>query len=407
MDRYTGRPSCLPEINPVADDDLLSLDFTSMVPEPSPAPVPASPPLVTPEPFTLELVAVDAPVPVPLPVAAEPQAAALPPAVPVRPVNPECLVEAAELQARGEEVEACKRLETGIKRGSALGADEDRVWLALFQQLQLLGRQAAFDTLALVYARRFEKSPPTWVPPAVETSIACAGSSGLALGVALNGQVGESLKQLMIQAQMQDQVALDVSAVADADNAGCTLVMRAMAALKKARKTCVFTGADQLAAVLASKLPVGQKTNEPMWLLMLELYQQAGEQAVFEDAAVNYAVTFEVSPPSFEATKLSAALKPVVSQTAVDGLVWRGRLVGDQSALCAALAQAGAIKDIVIDATGLLRIDAVAATQLKSALEALRNSRASIRIRGLGHLIDVFLGSQGLGDVARLETRKV
>lgn len=406
MDRYTGRPSCLPEVNTVADDDLLSLDFTFMVPEPTPAPVPApAPPAVAAEPFTLELVAVDEPVPLP-PVAAE-APVVVPPPPPVRPAVPECLVEAAELQARGEEVEACKRLETGIKRGSALGTDEDRVWLALFQQLQLLGRQNAFDTLALVYARRFEKSPPAWVPPAVETSIASAGSSGLALGVALNGKVGELLKQLMTQAQMQDQVALNVSAVVDADNAGCTLVMRALGALKKARKSCVFIGADHLAALLASKLPVGQKTNEPMWLLMLELYQQTGEQTVFEDAAVNYAVTFEVSPPSFEAVKRSAQPNPVAFPAAVDGLVWRGRLVGDQSALCAALTEVDATKEIAIDASGLLRIDTVAATQLKSALEALKNSGASISVRGLGHLLAVFLGNQGVGDIVRLETRKI
>jgi anti-anti-sigma regulatory factor len=324
-------------------------------------------------------------------------------------VVPECLVEAAELQARGEEVEACKRLETGIKRGSALGADEDRVWLALFQQLQLLGRQTAFETLSLVYARRFEKSPPAWVPPAIEASAASTGSTGLALGLAFNAQVGDALKQLMAQAQTQDQVVLDVSAVADADNAGCTLAMRALAALKKARKSCLFVGAAQLATVLAKKLAVGQNTNEPMWLLMLELYQQAGDQALFEDAAVNYAVTFEVSPPSFEAAKVSAQPKlvlPVVPAVAVDGLVWRGRLLGDQSSLCAALTKAEGANEITIDAAGLIRIDAVAATHLKSVLQTLSNSGAAISILGLGHLLAVFLDNQGWGDIVRLQTRK-
>jgi hypothetical protein len=38
-----------------------------------------------------------------------------------------------------------------------------------------------------------------------------------------------------------------------------------------------------------------------MWLLLLELHQQAFHQEAFEEAAVNYAITFEVSPPSWEA----------------------------------------------------------------------------------------------------------
>jgi len=36
------------------------------------------------------------------------------------------------------------------------------------------------------------------------------------------------------------------------------------------------------------------------WLMLLDLYQHLGMRAEFEEAAVNYAVTFEISPPSWE-----------------------------------------------------------------------------------------------------------
>ena len=57
-------------------------------------------------------------------------------------------------------------------------------------------------------------------------------------------------------------------------------------------------GADKAVALLAPVAATGDRNNEQAWLLLLELYQQLGDQASFDEAAVNYAITFEVSPPS-------------------------------------------------------------------------------------------------------------
>ena len=45
----------------------------------------------------------------------------------------------------------------------------------------------------------------------------------------------------------------------------------------------------------------GEKSVDvAVWLLLLDLYQMLGLQNEFEEAAVDYAVTYEVSPPSWE-----------------------------------------------------------------------------------------------------------
>ena len=117
----------------------------------------------------------------------------------------------------------------------------------------------------------------------------------------LNVGVGEVLKQAMKLAATSTLVRMDVSKLTDADNNGATLLMRGIAALKRAKKEFVFGSPAHLAQILQQKLVVGERANQEMWLLLLELHQQAFHQEAFEEVAVNYAITFEVSPPSWEA----------------------------------------------------------------------------------------------------------
>lgn len=365
-----------------ADDDPFSLDFTAAMPT---APVPEA---VLPE---------SAP-PVAPTVAKYPQVS-LPPV----------LLEAAELYAQGKEIDACRRLEGAIKANEALGDASLRVWQALFELLQALGRQSAFDTLAMAYARRFELSPPTWMAPAENDDRVNATSGGRAhvsLAGSLNARVGDALKQMMKLAQTSSLVRLDLAKLTDADNDGATLLMRALAALKKARKEYLFGSPEHLAAILAAKVVPGRREQEAMWLLLLELYQQAYRQSEFEEAAVNYAVTFEVSPPSFEPPPAGlvkvAAPPPLVTPT----LLLRGQILGAGAAEFAEIA-ACTSPEVEIDALGLVRIDAASVAALKSVLTSLNAADHHVCISGLSQLVAAYLTAQDLVSQAELRTRKV
>ena len=343
----------------------------------------------------------------------EPEISA-PPAAPLRQPLPPALAEAAVMYAAGQELDAMRRLETAIKSNEDLGDAAVRAWGCLFELLQVLGRRPAFDSLALSFARRFEKSPPTWSPVVDGPHVASESSGGRAhvsLSGVLDAGIGEVLKQTMKLAATSAMVRMDLAKLDDADNNGATLLMRALAALKRAKKEILFGSPDHLAQLLAAKVVPGQRSNESMWLLLLELYQQAYQQDAFEEAAVNYAVTFEVSPPSWEPLPARPAEAPQASSeisVKADEFVLRGQMLGAGAADYApleALLAGGAEFDI--DAHNLVRIDAANAAQLLDVLTRLHAAGKKMRIIGLSTLVAAYFETLGFADVADLRARAI
>jgi anti-anti-sigma regulatory factor len=318
------------------------------------------------------------------------------------------------MYAAGLELDAMRRLEAAIKNGEDLGDAAVRAWGGLFELLQALNRRPAFDALALTFARRFEKSPPAWGPVVDGPHMASESSGGRAhvsLTGVLNAGVGEVLKQAMKLASTSTIVRMDMAKLDDADNDGATLLMRALAALKRAKKEYVFGSPEHLAQILAAKLAPGERRDESMWLLLLELYQQAYQQELFEEAAVNYAVTFEVSPPSWEALPARAdASEQVASQPVAkaDGFVLRGQMLGATASDFAPLeAELSGSEEFDIDAYNLVRIDAGSARLLLEALTRLHAAGKKLRIIGLSTLVAAFLETLGFSDVAELRPRAI
>jgi hypothetical protein len=385
------------------DDDLFSLDFTVYVPVP---PVP--------EPEPLRLVEPEPPPPPPPPPPEPEPVRVFAPAAPKYPelVLPPTLLAAGELYAQGKDMEACRLLELAIKSNQALGDMALRVWQALFELLQTLGRQQAFETLAMAYAKRFELSPPTWLASVAEDDVVNSSSGGRAhvsLAGTLNARVGDALKQMMKLAQSSSLVRLDLGKLVDADNDGAILVMRALTALKKAGKEYVFGSPEHLATILGSKLESGRRESEAMWLLLLELYQQAYLQDAFEEAAVNYAVTFEVSPPSFESLPPGRPVLESVSIPVAVPLSLRGQMLGagpaEFAAIAACAGEAGA-GDLDIDALSLVRIDAASVDALKGVLTQLNDAGYFVRIIGVSQLVAAFLAARNVTAQAELRIRK-
>ena len=373
------------------DDDLMSLDFTVPGAFETPPEEPSAPAI-----------------------SVAPEISAAPPP-PVRQPLPPALAEAAVMYASGQELEAMRRLEAAIKSGEDLGDFAVRAWGCLFELLQVLGRRPAFDALALTFARRFEKSPPTWSPMVDGPHVASESSGGRAhvsLSGVLDAGIGEVLKQTMKLAATSAMVRMDLAKLDDADNSGATLLMRALAALKRAKKEIVFGSPDHLARILAAKVVPGERSNESMWLLLLELYQQAYQQDAFEEAAVNYAVTFEVSPPSWEALPARPVEAPPQAASEIsaktDEFVLRGQMLGAGAANFSPLeAVLAGSAEFDIDAHNLVRIDAVSAAQLLDVLTRLHAAGKTLRIIGLSTLVAAYLETLGFADVADLRARVI
>lgn len=372
----------------MSDDDLPSLDFTlpGLISAPSPDPVP--------------VVAPAKPAPVTAPTKGDPFAH-LPPA----------LVDAATLHAAGDTLGAMRRLEVAIKGGEVPGAAEVRVWHALFDVLQLLERRHAFDALALAFCKRFKLPPPHWKTEVVAqhmTQVISGGHVHVCLERMLDAQAADVLKEA--RALVKDGVVtyFDLTHLEAADNAGAALLLDTLTALRKAKKAYVLLSPQPLAKVVGAGLVQGRAENEALWLLLLELYQQALMQNEFEDAAVNYAVTFEKSPPSWEDLPVyPLPAMPVAVPAVKAGVVpLRGQILGVGREAFVALVAPGC-DDIVIDATELLRIDAASARVLQQVVDEFRTAGRHIVIRGLSVLDAVFLELQGVARSAELVERSV
>lgn len=304
----------------------------------------------------------------------------------------------------------------------------ERLWLMLFDLYRIGACAAEFETLAIAYARAFEKSPPIW---RVAADIAAARAPA----VPTFGWRGDLLPAnraefaaLAAALEKSRCVALDIAALgADElaiDAAGCTQLLALLQAARRAGGGVELRRAAALAGRLATLCAGGRAVGEPVWLLLLELLQALDRPDDFEEMAVAYAVTFEISPPSWESLQSRpaaaalaevAAAPAVVGETAAlaesedvpDDSPWRlcGELRGVRFAELPAFAASR--QTLVIDCSALVRIDFISAGTLFNALEALHRSGKRAVFRDANHLVAELLVVVGLGAVAEISTARI
>lgn len=390
----------------MADEDSFSLDFTAPGVLP---PVPPAPPPEAPAKLVLELVPNGNPVVSAPPVVAAVVAAAAPPP-PAAPVVPAPLLEAAELHASGDYLAASKKLEALLKAGGKLGPFTDAAWQGLFEVLHDLKRRDTFDKLALTYAQHFEKSPPTWVEEEPDHAATATGDvATCTLPATLDAAIGPVLKDMMQTVRANQQLEIGLGAIQSVDDAGATLLLRALKALDGAKRGYLLAGAEHLAKRLGETLEPMERAHEPQWLLLIVLFDHLDQQDAFEDAAVNYAVTFEVSPPSWE-TRVRSTPRPAAAAPAAVTLPagispLRGEILG----ACASLIQsieACAESEIALDAAQLKRIDVSAADTLLACLKHRQQTGARITVNNLPPLPFILLNHHGWATVATLKQQK-
>lgn len=330
---------------------------------------------------------------------------------------PEAIEQAAMLYSIDQAEAASGALEAAIQ-SEDLGRHTARAWGMLFELYQCLGRRQDFEQLAATYAAKFETSPPTWTD-GKEQAVAAAPKgpmtrTSVSLSGLLSARAEETLKLAFKIAETHPTVRIEVGKLTDADDQGCALLSGVIRQLKKARKECVLGGAAHLGTVLAKKIASGTAEHEPIWLLLLEIQQQLANQEAFDDLAVNYAITFEVSPPSYEAPKTrpvpaGAKTEPEVEEEPEedDDCVLEGEITSaTENAFATIKAHAEHATDIVVDVSHLKRMDFVAATNLMNLIATLAATQKRVRLIKASQLVTALWEVIGLDGVARIETRK-
>ena len=330
---------------------------------------------------------------------------------------PPAIEEAAVLYANGQSAEAHARLRKALE-GEDLGAWKLQVWLMMFDVLQQLGRKQEFEERALDFVVKLERSPPVWTdaPPAPKQnpSLRTGGAASVSLTGALGAQSAGALEQLRKAAEKQPKLRLDFAKLQGIEPAGCKLLHATLKYFRTAKKDVWLTGEATLLKLLRDGAKAGDKSvDTSVWLLLLDLYQMLGLQNEFEEAAVDYAVTYEVSPPSWEAPpprpkgEPMAESQPVVTQVADEAFHVSGEVAGQSDQLFTDLsAYAAAANPVVLDFGTARRVDFVNAGRLLNVLEKLKAEGKQLVIRGAGEMIIALFAVMGIPKVARIIPRK-
>ena len=317
--------------------------------------------------------------------------------------------EAAILFANDQDEAALTTLEAAAAAGGE-GPEADQVWAMLFDLYQLMGQRELFDKRALEYSMKYEKSPPTWVEPAPQTLGPALTTGGTAF-VAFTGALGESAEKAVSQLEKivtgNPVARVEFGKLQNVDAMGAAMLLKAMQAARKRKCELVMSGAEKLAELLKSSIEVGKQENEPVWMLLLELYQHMAQQDPFEEWAVNYAITFEVSPPSWENRPPPKQPLTVPGDAEPDTFPLAGEMYSAGSDAFRQLVDFSTGREnVLIDCSALKRMDFVSAGLFLNTLTNLQITGCSVTIRNPNQLLYALFGVLGINQVAHVERRK-
>ncbi|MDB5884497.1 MAG: hypothetical protein JWR74_668 [Polaromonas sp.] len=217
------------------------------------------------------------------------------------------LEEAAILFANGDDAGA----EFGLLEILALGAshaDDKHAWLTVFDLYRATGEHAKFETAALEFALRFSRSAPQWyslpdqvkalVQPSekpIQQSMDVDWVCASVLGTQSLGVLHLALARVPMPWR------LDWSHLKSIDAAALEPLLKLFSHLASHAVKLRFMGELQLQAALAAATPSSERaTDAKWWLLRLEMLRVIHRPDDFELAALDFCVTYEVSPPAWE-----------------------------------------------------------------------------------------------------------
>ena len=312
--------------------------------------------------------------------------------------------EAAILFANGQDDAVRALLENAVLLHNS--GPGERLWLMLFDFYQVTGHKAPFEALEMDYARAFAKSPPGW-RGRDRPKLAEAISGSMHFRGELTGANQAGFDGLAQALEKNSRLRVDLSHLRILDATGCGRLLNLVHQARKARREMELLGRDTLKTLLEARVQPGRADDQECWLLLLELYQLQGQHEAFEDGAINYAVTFEVSPPSWEAHRVAApeavralAAEQPVADLPVGAYVLRGDIKALRFGDLPARTEAN--DPVLIDCADLNRIDFISAGALLNVLTTVRRAGKQIVFRHPNHLVAELFGVVGLKAVATI-----
>ncbi len=322
-------------------------------------------------------------------------------------------------------------------------------WLVLFDLYRATGQQQRFESLAVEYAQQFGWSAPQWysLPKLVADAQAEEPVISSASATRSHGDVGwlapehldiEAVARLRSQTlQMPLPWVFDWHQLRHVDaEAAMQLSMLFRLWSGQALEQRWLSG-ERLFAVLQDAAPTGLRDADPAyWLTRLDALRLANRPDQFDEAAIDYCVTYEVSPPSWEPTRCkvhisssgSSTRQPDLSlvsdvstgfmeshladdgggQVEVAHVELSGQLIGDISGTLGKLqSELTSAPVISVSCARLIRVDFIAAGDLLNWVLAKRSESRAVHFVDTHRLVALFFGAMGINEHAKVQVRKV
>ncbi len=370
-------------------------------------------------------------------------------------------MEVDEVQHDPELEEAAIRFANGDDDGAEAGLLEalgptgtrghhEETWFAAFDMYRAIGQHDRFESLAIDFAGKFGRSAPIWFsmpdmvgktvnPDAVidagtpqKSDWRSPGNFGVQTLAALNAALAKAAMPW----------ALDWSVLKTIEENAVVPLSKLFANWATQSVQLRFIGAENIENVLKNATPSNDRSiNQDLWKLRLEHLRITHRPDEFELAALDFCVTYEVSPPSWEnarcefkaldrdgtglgSTIIGDAMHDSIQSEfsgyehgASSGLLsgqvaqlsqveLSGQIQGDPVAMLDKLDAKLAGADVmVISCAKLMRVDFSAAGTLLNWVSARQGEGRAVHFTDVHRLVAAFFHVIGISEHAKVTTR--
>ena len=338
---------------------------------------------------------------------------------------------------------------TGVAGARAQHAE---TWLVLFDLYRATGQQQRFESLALEYAHQFGWSAPQWysLPKLVADAVAdepVLATHSNTMGSSEVGWVCPDTLDIEAVARLRSQTlqmplpwVFDWSQLNRIDPEAAMQLSMLFRLWAGQALEMRWVAGDRLFHVLQEAAPTGVRDADPVyWLTRLDALRLANRADQFDEAAIDYCVTYEVSPPSWEAARCKVRVSSAnpntrnpqlsmiseVSTSFLESTLLEdisgasaavemahvelsGQLVGDIGATLRKLDDGLTAAPIVsVSCARLIRVDFIAAGDLLNWVLTKRNENRAVHFVDAHRLLALFFGAMGINEHAKVAVRKV
>ena len=340
--------------------------------------------------------------------------------------------------------EQCEHALATLTGSGGTRAAHAETWLVLFDLYRAIGQQHKFESLALDYAQQFGWSAPQWF--SMPKLVAEAAGDDRPRSSRIEGQVGwvspeyidadAVAKLASVSLQMPLPWVFDWSVLRGIDAEACARLSELFRKWIGQDLDMRWLGGERLFNVLQDATPTGVRDVDPAhWQVRLDALRMANRPDQFDETAIDYCVTYEVSPPSWEAARcevrvsgagattssqplsvvsdvstsfLESRLTEDTAMVQVGSVELSGQLVGDIGATLKKMdAELGPATIVNVSCARLIRVDFIAAGDLLNWVLARRSENRSVRFIEAQRLVALFFGAMGINEHAKVKVRTV